>query len=403
MTEEEWAVVPVGPDAQTWVTRPRCRTVLVIVHTTVSGQRLLDVLGLIESDRAIQAVFTRAPDVFSEGVSEMLRGTGALEIPWRQAVREQFDLGLAASYGGISRIHAPVMVLPHGAGHAKKTPARAGRPAARTVYGLGAEHLVQAGRVVPASIVLSHESERDVLVRQCPEAADVAVVAGDPCYDQLLASVAHRDEYRRALGVTDEREIVLITSTWGRHSLFGRDPGLIGAVLDQLDARRYQVALMIHPATWSGHGRRQLRAWLRDERRAGLVLVEPDTDWRGVVVAADRVIGDHGSSTVYAAALGKPVLHTDIPLGELDESSAQAYVGRHAPRLARFQPIEPQLKQAPPPGWQTQVARRLTSRPGLAHRLLREEMYRLLGLPVPGRHRAVEPAPLPLIGRYGDV
>ncbi|UQS22755.1 hypothetical protein L1857_07940 [Amycolatopsis thermalba] len=394
MVERKWSAVPVGPDADRWVTRRGCRTVLVVVHTIVTGQRLLDVLGLIEEDQAVQAVFTQAPDVFTEGVSDLLRSAGALEIPWEQAVRERFDLGLAAAYGGIADVHAPVLVLPHGAGYAKKTPlAAAGVAARRSVYGLGSEHLVKAGRVVPASIVLSHEAQLAVLAEQCPEAAGVALVAGDPCVDQLAASVAHRDGYRRELGIGD-RELVLVTSTWGPHSLFGRHPGLLGDLLRQLDPDRYRVAAMLHPAAWAGHGRRQVKAWLAEERAAGLVLVEPEADWKAVVVAADRVIGDHGSTTVYAAAVGKPVLHTDIPLGELDDDSAQAYVGRHAPRLRRFQPIEPQLHQTPPADWGVQVTRRLTSRPGQAHRLLRAEMYRLLRLPMPGKHRAVPPASL---------
>ncbi|GAB3587287.1 hypothetical protein GCM10027445_67210 [Amycolatopsis endophytica] len=403
MIDGKWSTVPVGPDAGRWVTRPGCRTVLVVVHTIVTGQRLLDALGLIEEDGAIQAVFTRAPDVFGEGVGDFLRGAGALEIPWEQAIRERFDLAIAAAYGGIDQVHAPLVVLPHGAGYAKKTPpARNGTPARRSVYGLGAEHLVKAGRVVPASIVLSHQAQLAVLREQCPEAADIALVAGDPCADQLVASTGHREVYRRALGVGSGRELVLAASTWGRHSLFGRHRDLLGDLIRQLDPRRYQVAAMLHPATWAAHGRRQLKAWLAEERGHGLLLIEPETEWKAVVVAADHVIGDHGSTTVYAAALGKPVLHTDLPLSELDDTSAQAHVGRHAPRLLRFRPIEPQLHRTPPAGWGAEVMRRLTSRPGEAHRLIREEMYRLLRLPMPGKHRAVPAAAL-LVNGARDV
>jgi hypothetical protein len=251
---------------------------------------------------------------------------------------------------------------------------------------------------VPASIALSHEAQREALVRQCPPAADIAVVVGDPCYDQLHASIGLRERYRDALGVASNQRLVLVTSTWGPHSLFGRHPGLPGKLLRELDPRRYQVAAMIHPAAWFGHGRRQLRAWLTEERAAGLLLIEPEVDWRAVVVAADQLIGDHGSTTVYAAAIGKRVLHTDLPVDELDPSSAQAFLGARAPRLRRFRPIERQLRHTAPGEWTAEVTARLTSRPDQAHRLLRDEMYRLLTLSAPGRHRAVEPVPTPYLG-----
>src|SRR5205823_13519718 len=141
----------------------------------------------------------------------------------------------------------------------------------------------------------------------------------------------------------------------------------------------------IHPAVGFGHGRRQVRAWLSAECAAGLMLIEPETDWRAAIVGADYVIGDHGSVTVYAASVGVPVLHTDLPEDEIDDLSPQAFVGTHAPRLVRCAPLEPQLRRAAeelPADWSAAVAGRLTSQPGQSHRLLRERMYQLLGLPV---------------------
>lgn len=403
MREIEWSAVPVGIDAKRWTTGGSRRNVLVAAHTLVSTQRLLDVVGLVEGDRQVQVVYTRPPDVFHRGVGEFLRAAGALEISWQQAVHERFDLALAAAYGGLPELHAPVMVLPHGASYAKHTPRHeaAGRPANRGVYGLGVEHLIQDGRVVPASIVLSHDRQLELLAASCPEATDYALVAGDPCYDRLCASLPLRPGYRDALGVDPARQLVVVASTWGGDSLLGRHDDLLDSLLRQLDPRRYQVAALIHPAVWFGHGRRQVRAWLSDECAAGLILVEPEVDWRAAAVAADYIVGDHGSVTVYAAAIGKPVLHTDVPEGELDSHSPQAFVGGRAPRLVRSARLEPQLRLAAdelPPTWAEDVSARLTSRPGASHRLLRQEMYKLLDLPIPGRHRAVEPVAVPWLG-----
>jgi hypothetical protein len=384
--------VPIGPDAQRWVTRDAHRTVLVAAHTLVSVQRLMDVVGLVETDHRIQLVFSKAPSPLGSGVVEYLDSMGALRIPWAQAVHESFDLALAAAYAAIDELHAPVMVMQHGAARGKRSGGTG------QVYGLDAGRLLRDGRPVPATLVLSHDADRETLAQQCPQALDIALVVGDPCYDRMIASLPHREDYRHALGVRDGRELVVIASTWGRHSLLGRLERYLPGVVRQLDPARYQVALLAHPNVWSAHGSRQLKAWLSDARKAGLLLIEPEVDWRAATVAADHVIGDHGSTTTYAAALGKPVLCTDLPLEQLNPASPQMLLGMAAPRLVRARPLEPQFLAAAE--WQRSlpeggIAAHLTSRPGQAHRLLRQEMYRLLGMSMPGRHRVPEPVPVP--------
>jgi hypothetical protein len=89
-----------------------------------------------------------------------------------------------------------------------------------------------------------------------------------------------------------------------------------------------------------------VHAWFADERAAGVRLVEPEVDWRAVLVAADYAIGDHGSATTYAAAIGTPILHTDLPIDEIDRDSPHWYVGATTPRLRLARPIEPQLAAA---------------------------------------------------------
>src|SRR6187399_43332 len=126
MNQSDWVSVPVGLDADRWVTRKTSRTVVVPVQTMVAGQRLLDFVGLIEEDPRVQMVYTRGTTAFPGGVGEFLRTIGALELPWQQAIHERFDLALAAAPGGISQLHAPVMMVPHGAGRAKRERRAAG-------------------------------------------------------------------------------------------------------------------------------------------------------------------------------------------------------------------------------------------------------------------------------------
>jgi len=399
MSAAEWSSAPVGIDASRWVTRSGCRDVLAVVHTVTSGQRLLEAVETIEADRRVQVVFAQGPDAFSNGVDEFLRSTEGVVLPWQQAVRERFDLAIAAAYGGLRELHAPIVVLPHGACYGKTY----GAGASAVSYGLDAQRLTHNGRVLMDAVALSHDSQLELLRRQCPEAVDRAVVVGDICYDRLAASVPSRDAYRAALGMEPGQELVVVASTWGQDSLFARNGDLLPHLHDTLATDRYRLAALMHPSVWFGHGRRQLRAWLADSRQAGLMLVPPEVDWRAVVVAADYLVGDHGSLPVYAAAIGCPVLLTDQSLQAVHSAgSAQEVLSATAVRLAAAEPLAPQLDLA----WRrarevgAKVAGRLTSRPGTAVTALQEQLYRLLGMTAPGRHRAVEAVPVPDPGRW---
>src|SRR5277367_7179623 len=99
MQAANWLEVPVGLSARRWATRGPCKRVLVAVHTVASGQRLLDVVRILESDIRIQVVYANPPDAFRNGVADLLDGLGALVIPWEQASRTEFDLAISASCG----------------------------------------------------------------------------------------------------------------------------------------------------------------------------------------------------------------------------------------------------------------------------------------------------------------
>ncbi len=124
MSRGRWPTVPVGPDADRWVTREKHRLVLGVVHNVTSATRLLDVLSVLESDPRIQVVFTwTRSSPFSHGVRETLADLGVIVLPWKEAVSTRFDLAVAASYGGnLHHIRAPLMIFSHGVGYNKLEP-----------------------------------------------------------------------------------------------------------------------------------------------------------------------------------------------------------------------------------------------------------------------------------------
>ncbi|WP_233521800.1 hypothetical protein [Streptomyces triticagri] len=113
----------------------------------------------------------------------------------------------------------------------------------------------------------------------------------------------------------------------------------------------------------------------------------PVHDWRPALVAADAVVGDHGSVTLYGVALGKPVslaAHGD----EAVPGTAGAELAQVAPRLAPDAELLPQVVDLLrlPAGRRAQyeaVTARAFKDPGTALERLREAVYELLRLPPP--------------------
>ncbi|WP_097869871.1 hypothetical protein [Streptomyces sp. rh34] len=400
-------LVPVRLDVERWATRRTRRKVLAVVHTVTAGQRLLEAVRLLEGDARVQVFFTQAPDVFSHGVEDFLERLGGLVLPWHQAVQMPFDLAVAAAHGGLQELHAPVIVLPHGAGHNKLIPAgQRGRPVAgRGIYGLDRQGLIQDGRLVPETIVLAHHEDLTRLGRACPEALSAAEVVGDPCSDRITASLPQRALYRDALGAGARQQLVTVCSTWGPGSLLGRQWELLERLVDELPREDFRVALLLHPHVWNAHGEWQIRSWLAGLVRSGLLVISQHADWVGALVAADHIVGDHGSVSLYGAMTGAPVLMGNVPDGDLDPGSPAAELASFAPRLHAGRPLDRQLARAAAAyraERYEQVAARITSEPGRFAVRMRALIYRKLRLRAPAARPRTDHAPLPVTVRHDE-
>jgi hypothetical protein len=246
--------------------------------------------------------------------------------------------------------------------------------------------------------VLSHPEQLDRLKRACPAAAEVAVIAGDPCYDRMLISRSRRAQLRRDLGVAPGQKLVVVSSTWAEESLLGARFGLLDRLLAELPLDEYRVAAVPHPNIWHLHGRYTVRSWLAAHRRSGLIVPPPLEGWRALIVAADAVIGDHGSVTFYAAALGVPTIMGTFPAAAVAPDSPVARLGATAPRLNPARPLRPQLEHVMAthdPARYAAITDAVTAVPGESGRLLRDAMYDLLGLAPPSSWAV--PAPVPAV------
>ncbi|MFI1224842.1 MULTISPECIES: hypothetical protein [unclassified Streptomyces] len=375
--------VPVGSDAGRWNTFHGEKTLVVAARTVTSTVRVLECLpALLRGDSRVTVVFAHDPtSAFNDGVLDLLHDAGCRVIPWEQVSHADPDLILTASENiDVPDGHCPVLVLPHGIGFQKQVPdARA--PGDR-LSGVVPDSLLESGR---AWLAISHPGQEEQLLSSHPKASGRTLLVGDPCYDELLGSADRAGAYRRALGVPDAHRLVVLSSTWGPTSLFGQDPELAARVLAALPYDEFRVAAIVHPNVWSGHGSWQIRTILAPALDAGLMLIPHIHAWRSALVAADLVVGDHGSVTLYGAALGKPVLLGAFG-SEAVPGTAMAALGRAAPRLDAHGDVHAQIVAAlavQRPELFATVTEGAFHQPGRALPRLRSALYDLLGLPRP--------------------
>jgi hypothetical protein len=343
-----------------WDTVATARTVLFVVHNGTALDRLLDVAEVFAGDLRVRILVTSdLSDPFAEGLPEQVAALGLAAVPWSEATRNRYDLIVAAScHGGLGELTGPLLTLSHGAGNGKYA------PGTRSVFGLAPEWLLgEDSEPVAAARAVSHPDVIDRLAREVPAAARTAVLIGDPCFDHLARMATSRSD-----GNT-----VVITSTWGEKSLLGTVP----EVIDLVVGAGYRTRLILHPNIWAWHGEHQIRLWLGRSLAEGLTLVPPLREWRAELAAADYVVGDQGSVTVYGAALGKPTLLAAFPDEDVPPGSPAHRLGQVVPRLEPGIPIDVQLEKAT---GHPELAGLVTAVPGEAHQRLRATCYRLLDL-----------------------
>jgi hypothetical protein len=392
-----------GGGADRWRTLTGRKKLLVLAHTEVYRRRLQDLVALVESDLRVEVTFTVPPHAFNGGVARFLTGVGAEVMPWAEAVRTEFDLALAAGSRGMEQVRAPLLRVPHGGGEMSLVAAAPGAASGDAVRvrepaGItGRSYLTWRGAVVPRAVALPHRDDLRALRRWCPEALPVAEVVGDPAYDRIAASLPFREAYRAALGVEPEQRLVLATSTWGQRSQFNHLDALLPRLLTELPRRHFRTALLIHPNVLARHSRLRVRSWLADCSRAGVLVVPPEADWRAVLVAADLVVGDFSSVTLYATMTDAPILLARYPYADANPASPGVDMALAAPALSPTWPLADQLAYAAahyPRREYRRIARRISSEPGRFGLRTRRLMYRLLGLGEPAFPPVTEPVAL---------
>ncbi|MEJ2854468.1 MULTISPECIES: hypothetical protein [unclassified Saccharothrix] len=360
--------------------------VLLVIRNPTSLYRLLQMVdGLFARQRTAVKFTIDKGSEYARELRRYLDLLGCDVLSWRNATSSEFHLIIAAHAGSaLHELHGPIFTVAHGAGYPRLVPETTESRSSPT--GVARSQLVHKGEVIPAAIGLSHPEQFALVERTCPEALDRCVVIGDPVADQLRASMALRERYRKALRVGPDERLVLVTSTWGPNSALAVGPDLPQRLLAELPLGRYRVALVQHWNISQAHSRYEVAQQFRDATRCGLIAIPPHRSWQAALLAADLVIGDHGSVTFYGVALGKPLLLASDGGCEVDPSSANAEVWRKARALDLDAPLRPQVESALEDGGDPAlqaITDRVLGRQGEAKALVHQVLCDLMDLPVP--------------------
>jgi hypothetical protein len=389
-----------GPQPETWQV---LRTVLIVVRNLTSLDRLMDYIPLFAGDGRIGVVFTvdRGSN-FSADIEEHLKRLGVTLVRWEKAIEQTYDLIIAAHANKhICRLHGPILLVSHGVGYNRRVVENTGDPTA--AVGTSDNELTADGIPYPKIIGVSHPDQIDQIKRSCPQAADRARLIGDPTFDRMRASMVRRREYRRALGIGTAQKLVVVTSTWGGRSLMGAHKDFVHRLVAQLPMDEFRVALVLHPNIWVTHTDFKIKQEFRDAMDGGLLLIPPDNGWRAALIAADLILGDHGSVTFYGFALQAPTAQVADGLEELTPDSALAMFCHAAVVFNKWHGVREQLAalvRDHDPLYTERIATQAIDAQSDSHQIIYEMIYEELRLTPPAaKPRMVSiPAPTPIVG-----
>ncbi|QVQ54404.1 hypothetical protein J4H86_12440 [Spiractinospora alimapuensis] len=369
------------PEDDTWSTFPDQCVVLVIVRTLTSAVVALETLKLFRGDSDVQVRFAiDSGTAFHAGVEELLTDVApGHHPPLDEAGSLRPCLVLTASENvDLSPFTCPIVLVQHGIGFNKYVPDS--RTQEVRLSGVPRPEFTDWPNL---TTLLGHPAQREQLVAAgLHTLAKSSEVVGDPAHDAMRASGHLRDRYRAALGLEDGQTLVAVSSTWGPESLIGRHRHLPGDLLAELPHDTHRVALVLHPNAWSWHSPWHVHNTYADALEAGLLLIPPERGWGATLLAADVVLGDHGSVTLYAAGIRRPVLLASDGGADSVSGTPAEELRSIAPRLAVDAPLAPQIQRAIAdhhPGAYDAWAARTFAHVDDAHTHLRDVLYQRLG------------------------
>jgi len=288
-----------------------------------------------------------------------------------------WDLVVATDHFPVAAYHPriPKLFVSHGL--------YTGKILAGSDYIYGPRALRWNGRPLYAVMFAAGKIERDCAVHVNPRLAGRIAIVGEPLVDLLLERNRNRCEIRTMLGL-GSKPVVLIMSSWGRHSLINTvGPSILETATDLID--KYHFILSLHPRNFTrGAKSTSFVEFLDQQRRVGITVVEMGEQWLDYLAAADLAISEFTSRCLYFLQLTRPLLL--IPFSRelmFDDCSPMARLCQAVPQLKSHTQLEQAIREAlsqPPSTEARNLAEEMVQNRNKSSQKIAERISAMLGL-----------------------
>lgn len=179
--------------------------------------------------------------------------------------------------------------------------------------------LTREGRRIYDRLWVTSAWDRELAENEVPEYIGRADVIGCQRRDRIFSLEAARPSTRESIGLATHEKLVLIASTHSGKTLLGEHFDLLtGLISTEIPNTKYHV--IIHPFASKNHpGKLEKILSICAESR-GRVQMANQSQLEESLVAADLMISDHGSLSLYYAALNRPLAFVPLKSNLLPES-----------------------------------------------------------------------------------
>jgi hypothetical protein len=314
--------------------------VLAHVNNELYAKYLFDIMDLLSEDPRIKLYYTTPPySKFKKspnGRPRFYKTDDIKKISYKVAQFKRWDLVLFASSRGVKNFNPDLnfILVKHGLESAKRINGEN--------FTFGPSRSLRGSKPLFSRMFVMSEYERKMALSINPVLASVVKVVGDMHVDRMLSTAKQCEIQKSRPDQKYTQKVILIQSTYGKHSLLFKWGKVLLDNARQLVAEdKYKFIVTIHPNYWNGYADSPILGdTVKSYECEGLKVFGPDEHWEDFLPLADAAITDHTSLALAFALLNRPMAFIPLVESILERKSILYDLYGVCPRLSEPEMLE---------------------------------------------------------------